>query len=86
MDTFKVDAVRDWPKPKNHKELQHFLDLENWLWRFVKGYSAMVKPLTHLTGDMDWEWNDEQRKAFQLIKDKLTSAPVLAISNDDNPF
>ena len=86
MDTSKVDAVRDWPDPKNKKELQRFLSLGNWLRRFVKGYSATVKPLTRLTGDVDWEWNTEQKKAFQLIKDKLTSAPVLAIPNDDDSF
>ena len=53
MDPKKVAAVQDWPPPKNVHELQQFLGLGNWLWRFVKGYSSIVKPLTTLMGKID---------------------------------
>ena len=43
MDPKKTLAVQDWPKPKNLRELQQFLGLGNWLCRFVKDYSSVVK-------------------------------------------
>ncbi|KAL5485545.1 hypothetical protein ACEPAI_8188 [Sanghuangporus weigelae] len=69
MDPKKTVAVQEWPVPKNVHELQQFLGLGNWLCRFVKDYSLVVKPLTSLTG-----------------KDQLSSPPVLAIPNNDDPF
>ena len=86
MDLSKIEAVADWPPPKNKKQVQQFLGLGNWLRRFVKGYSAIVKPLTRLTGDVEWEWTSIEQEAFEDIKKRLTSAPVLTIPNDDDPF
>ena len=53
IDPSKVEAVANWLAPGNKKQLQQFLGLANWLRRFVKGYSSVVKPLTHLTGDVE---------------------------------
>ena len=86
MDPSKVEAVANWPAPGNKKQLQQFLGLANWLQRFVKGYSSVVKPLTRLTGDVQWEWAQTEQVAFEEIKKRLTSAPVLTIPNDDDPF
>ena len=60
MDPKKIAAVREWPVPRNLKELQQFLGLGNWLRRFIKDYSAVVKPLTSLTGKAEWNWNLHQ--------------------------
>ena len=86
MDPKKTQAVKEWPAPQNVKELQQFLGLGNWLRRFVKGYSAIVKPLTSLTGKAEWKWEAEQQAAFEELKEKLTSPPVLAIPNEKDPF
>ena len=86
MDPKKVAAVQDWPPPKNVHELQQFLGLGNWLRRFVKGYSSIVKPLTTLTGKMDWRWNQEQQSAFERLKECLCNPPVLAIPDDKGQF
>lgn len=56
MDPKKIEALRDWLAPRNVHELQQFLGLGNWLRRFVQGYSSIVKPLTSLTGKVDWKW------------------------------
>ena len=86
MDPKNVKAVSDWPEPKNVKELQQFLGLGNWLRRFVKDYSAIVRPMTKLTGKVDWQWEGEQRQAFAELKQRLCNPPVLAIPNDEDPF
>ena len=86
MDLLKVEAVANWPAPGNKKQLQQFLGLANWLQRFVKGYSSVIKPLTCLTGDVEWEWAQVEQAAFEEVKKQLTSAPVLTIPNNDDPF
>lgn len=48
-DPEKVQALKTWPRPQNLKELQSFLGFSGYYRRFVKDYSRIVKPLTHLT-------------------------------------
>ncbi|KAL5512271.1 hypothetical protein ACEPAG_3556 [Sanghuangporus baumii] len=86
MDPKKTIAVQEWPVPKNVHELQQFLGLGNWLRRFVEGYSSVVKPLTSLTGKAEWKWGEEEQRAFEELKERLSSPPVLAIPNNDDPF
>jgi len=46
----------------------------------VKDFSTIVIPLTEIAkNSVGFKWNDEQDKAFNLLKDKLWSAPVLAL-------
>lgn len=59
MDPGKVAAVRDWPIPKNKKELQKFLGFCNYYRRFVVAYSEAARPLHRLMGKEDWVWTDE---------------------------
>ncbi|KAL5498856.1 hypothetical protein ACEPAH_1374 [Sanghuangporus vaninii] len=86
MDPKKTIAVQEWPIPKNVHEVQQFLGLGNWLRRFVEGYSSVVKPLTSLTGKAEWRWGEEQQKAFEELKKRLTNPPVLVIPNNEDPF
>ena len=86
MDPRKMQAVQDWPIPRNVKEVQQFLGLGNWLRQFVKDYSSVVKPLTSLTGKAEWIWKQEQQEAFDDLKERLSNPPVLAIPNDEDPF
>ena len=79
MDPKKADTVREWPVPKNVHEVQQFLGLGNWLRRFVKDYSRIVRPMTMLTGKRDWVWGSEQQAAFEELKERLCSPPVLTI-------
>ena len=86
MDPKKIDAVHDWPAPRNVHELQQFLGLGNWLRRFVQGYSSIVKPLTSLTGKANWKWEAEQQAAFDELKTCLCNPPVLTIPDNDGAF
>ncbi|GJS55335.1 putative reverse transcriptase domain-containing protein [Tanacetum coccineum] len=48
--------------------------------RFIEGFSKIAKPMTKLTQKkVKFEWGDKQEAAFQLLKQKLCSAPILAL-------
>ena len=86
MDPIKVDMVRNWKEPRTKKELQMFLGYANLYQRFIKGFSGVVKPLTKLTGNEPWKWGEEQTKAFNELKARVCSEPVIAIPIDNAPY
>ncbi|SGZ31712.1 BQ5605_C045g12237 [Microbotryum silenes-dioicae] len=79
MDTSKVASIHDWPTPKSIKNVQIFLGFANFYRCFIKGYSALAHPLTHLTKkDVPFESNDEALQAFEQLKLAFTTTPILA--------
>ena len=78
MDTAKTQVIRDWPTPRNVKEVQSFLGFANFYRRFIANYSDTVVPLTRLTRkDTPFVWSDKCQKAFDTLKASFTSAPIL---------
>lgn len=71
MDPKKVAAVKDWNEPTKKRELQQFLGFCNFFRRFIRGYSAVAKPLTRLTSKVDWTWEADQRHAFEELKRRI---------------
>ena len=65
VDTYKIDAIKNWPIPSNISKLRSFLRLASYYWKFVKGFFAIATPLTKLLyKDQDYLWNKEQQEAF----------------------
>jgi hypothetical protein len=72
-------VLRDRVAPTNRKELQSWLGLGNWFRKFVKDYAKLVRPLNKLNRDgVPYIWTEECEKAFQDMKEKLCSPPILA--------
>ncbi len=87
MDPKKVSGVLEWPVPVKVKQVQAFLGFANFYRRFIKDFAKIAKPLTHLTKkDIPWVWDTEQQEAFEVLKKAFTSAPILRIPDDVNPF
>ena len=87
MDPIKVSAVVDWPQPCNRKEMQSFLGFTNFYRHFVEGFSNTSHPLFDLTKrDTPFAWTTDCKAAFQQLCNWITSAPILALPNDRQPF
>jgi hypothetical protein len=82
----KIRDIQSWLVPKNVKQLRSFLDLTGYYRRFIKDYGLICKPLHNLLKKGSFVWTSEHTTAFQSLKQKLCSAPVLALPNFELPF
>ena len=81
VDLEKVEVVMSWERPKSVFEIRNFLGLTGYYRRFIEDFSQLATPMTRLTRkEVKFEWNDLCEKAFQELKRRLTSAPILIIS------
>lgn len=86
-DPDKLDAVRSFPAPKCVKDVRSFLGLCNYYRRFVEGFAKIASPLNHLTRkDVPFVWSAECQAAFDHLKTRLCSPPILAYPIFDQPF
>jgi len=77
-DPSKLSAVKNFPTPKKIKDVQSFIGLAGYYRKFIKDFSKIAKPLTILMKkDTKFDWIMEQQKAFDVLKEKLITAPVL---------
>jgi RNase H-like domain found in reverse transcriptase/Reverse transcriptase (RNA-dependent DNA polymerase) len=87
MDPVKVAGVTEWPTPTTKKEVQSFLGFANFYRRFIEGFLHHAKPLFELTKkDRKWSWGEEQQQAFDEIKGRVTSSPILCFADNSKPF
>ncbi|GJS67617.1 putative reverse transcriptase domain-containing protein [Tanacetum coccineum] len=87
VDPAKVEAVKSWTAPKTPTEVRQFLGLAGYYRRFIEGFSLISKPLTKLTQkNKKYEWGSEEEEAFQMLKEKLCSAPILALPEGTKGF
>ena len=84
----KVQAVRDWPTPKNVHDVRSFLGLAGFYRRFVKDFSKIALPITELTKEKTtpFVWGQRQQQAFDALKAALCSAPVLLTPDPSKPY
>ena len=79
IDPEKTRAVDEWPTPENLVELRSFLGLASYYRRFIADFSIIAEPLFRLSKKgIRFLWGPEQRRAFEELKHRLKSAPVLA--------
>ena len=82
MSEKKVKDIIEWKEPKSVYEIQQFLGLDNFYRRFIRGYSSVARLLSNLTRkDQPWNWNQEYQQAFDELKNRFVSAPIL-VNND----
>ena len=80
MQPSKLKAISDWPVPRSRKQLQSFLGLCNYYRSFISNYSSIATPLTNLTSkSVPFAFKEDAIVAFNLLKQSLNSAEVLAI-------
>ena len=83
----KTAAIRDWPAPTNLKELRSFIGFCNFYRMFIANFSQIAHSLHSLTKkDQEYIWEEPQKQAFEELKNRLTSLPVLRLPNLSKPF
>ncbi|GJR68860.1 putative reverse transcriptase domain-containing protein [Tanacetum coccineum] len=87
VDPAKIESIKDWASPKTPTEICQVLGLAGYYRRFIKGFSKIAKSMTKLTQKkVKFDWGDKQEAAFQLLKKKLCSAPILALPEGAENF
>lgn len=87
MDPAKIEAIKVWTAPTTPSEGRIFLDLAGYYRRFIEGFYKIAKSLTKLTQkNVKYEWGEKDKEAFQLLKENLCSAPILALPEGSEDF
>jgi len=87
MDPVKIARVRNWPIPENWTDVQAFIGFVNFYRHFIRDFSTIARPLFNLTrSDKAWNWDTKERDAFEHLKTVVTTAPVLVLPQDLEPF
>ncbi len=89
VDNTKVEAIKNMRRPVTAKELRRFLGLCGYYRRFVKQFAEIARPLSALTSIKlrgPLPWNHLCDAAFEELKQRLSSAPILAYPNFKKPF
>ena len=80
MDPSKITAIQNWKQSTTPTEVRSFLGLASYYRKFVKDFSKISSSLTKLTKKhAKFKWTPECEEAFQKLKLRLTTAPVLTI-------
>lgn len=87
VDKAKVYVLSKLPYPTNQKEVRGFLGHADFYRRFIKDFAKIAQPLTILLqNDVEFDFDEACQKAFQLLKDKFVTAPIIRGPNWNHPF
>nr|GEU37732.1 putative reverse transcriptase domain-containing protein [Tanacetum cinerariifolium] len=87
VDLAKIKAIKDWASPKTPTEIRQFLGLAGYYRRFIEGFSKIARPTMKLTQkSIKFDWGEKEEAAFQLLKQKLCSASILALPEGSKNF
>ena len=84
---FNIEVIKKFPEPKNCKEIKQFLGLVGFFCKFIRNFAENASPISKLLrGKQHFEWNEEQRKAFESLKAELLKLPCLSAPDYKHPF
>jgi hypothetical protein len=87
MDPVKIMGIKNWPIPIKVKDVRSFLGFCNFYRPFIRGFAHLARPLNELTRkDTKWSWETRHQNAFDKLKTRVTTEPVLAHPILTDPF
>nr|GFA45768.1 reverse transcriptase domain-containing protein [Tanacetum cinerariifolium] len=87
VDKAKIEVISKLPHPTTVKGIRSFLGHAGFYRRFIKDFSKISRPITHLLEkNSPFIFSNECIQAFRTLKDKLTETPILIAPNWDQPF
>jgi hypothetical protein len=85
-DPSNIDVIVNEPEPKSVTKIQSFLGAIYWR-RFISNFSFIASPLHSLTNVKNtFQWGGKHQKSFDILKEKISTTPVLALLNIQQPF
>ena len=82
IDPSKIEVIVNWPESKSVIEIRSFLGAFQYWRRFIPNFSFIAVHLHALTNVKNtFQWEGKQQKDFNTLKEKINTAPVLALSN-----
>src|SRR5258708_26388958 len=87
MDQVKISGIKDWPTPTKVRDIRSFLGFCNFYRAFIQGFAHLGRPLNKITHkETEWQWGEEEQKAFDTLKTHVTSEPILTQPDLANQF
>jgi len=87
IDPSKVEVIVNWPKPKSTIEVRSFLRATQYWRKFIAKFFLIATPLHALTRlNKVFQWGGKQQKAFDTLKEKISTTQALALPNLQRPF
>ncbi|XP_042045409.1 uncharacterized protein LOC121791599 [Salvia splendens] len=87
VDPAKIAVIAKLPYPTNQKEIRAFLGHAGFYRRFIKDFAKIAQPLTRLLqNEVEFEFSDACKAAFQFLKDRLISSPIIRAPDWNHPF
>lgn len=85
-DPKKLEAVSKFPQPKNRRNIKQFLGLAGYYRKFIPNFAKIAKPLTNLLKiENKFNWGLEAEAAFNQLKEKLCTQPLLQYPDFKKP-
>jgi hypothetical protein len=82
IDPSKIEVIVKWPEPKSVTEVRSFLGAVQYWRRFVPDFFFITTPLHALTSVKNtFQWEGKKHKYFDILKENISTTPVLALSN-----
>lgn len=74
----KTEKIKNYPRPKNPKEVKQFFGLIGYYKKFIKDFAEKAQSLTNLLKEsVPWNWENAEESAFQQLKALLYQPPIL---------
>ena len=87
VDPNKIAITQRVPPPQKQRDVRSFLGLDGYYQRFIKDFSRLASSLFGLLAkDFEFIWSKSCQEALDIVKDKLTTAPILRGPNWALPF
>lgn len=89
LDPARIEAMVNFPEPKNIREVRRVLGMAGWYRRFIRDFAGITTPISETLKKnrfAKFAWTDQASKAFKSLIKALTEAPVLATPDYNLPF
>jgi hypothetical protein len=87
VDPKKVADILNWKAPTDARGIKSFVGMVGYYRRFIEGFSKIAKPMTALLANkVEFKWTQKCQEAFEALKEKLTTSPVLVLPDVHKPF